>query len=367
MNIGKHTLFTFHKTEMKAVLKTIKRAVEINGSIYVDNGSNILGIAHFDTVEDNRFKPDYTFIESKHTLHGIALDDRLGIHAMINLLPEHGIKTDWLFTDFEECMSTTGADFTPQKEYNWLYQFDRAGFNPVAYQYEDEFLRDKLAKLGIKLDRGSYSDICDMEHLKVKAVNFGIGYHGQHTWKCFASHKEIKKCINQFVGFYRMYKDVKLPHTPKPPRVKWSYEYIPKTAETYANQYTKNYGECKSCATYDLLDNEGFCYYCHVGTSYAEDNWGNCRYCGVYHELNEFGVCLYCEDIVEINETNTIESKPQKTTKQPIPMKQCQFCGVYSHILWSIDRGKHHICYSCADEFGWNESEAIKYLKALNL
>ena len=180
---------------------------------FKDNGSRVLGIAHVDTVKPFRHFRPVKFAEDTK-IFTQTLDDRLGLHIMLDYLTQAKIKVDILMTTDEEQMQSTGLYFGPPKDYNWMFMFDRAGTGAVTYAYGDEQLRYKLNKHNFDVDRGSYSCIADMEHLKCKGINFGVGYHDNHGEYAWASRKELYSQLRKFVGFFREYETTRMPHDP---------------------------------------------------------------------------------------------------------------------------------------------------------
>ena len=203
-----------------------------------DNGGSVLAVAHTDVVKRwSRVAYEWGYKDGKQGVTGVvpeveekpvitqqnrrsvesmALDDRLGVYLITEVLPALGIVVDVLLTDEEESGSSTADLFVlPEgKQYNWVFSFDRGGIDVVMYQYEDfdsdwaEFFRP----FGIKLGRGSFSCITELERLGVKAFNFGCGYHAQHTAACYANLKEVRGCMERFAKFFAKYKDTHMPH-----------------------------------------------------------------------------------------------------------------------------------------------------------
>jgi hypothetical protein len=69
--------------------------------IYKDNGSDILAIAHLDTVQS--MKHFYTIdLGGERVVFNAQLDDRLGAYIILDLLPTLGVKCDILLTEGEE-------------------------------------------------------------------------------------------------------------------------------------------------------------------------------------------------------------------------------------------------------------------------
>ena len=171
-----------------------------------DNGAKVLGVAHLDWVMYAEPKKIGTRI------HCPQLDDRLGVWILLGLLPKLGVKIDTLLTMGEESCRSTGAWFHPEKQYNWIIEFDRAGKDIVFYQYED--FAETWENYGFKYGMGSFSDISSMDHLGCMAANLGIGYHGQHSPRCHADLTDTLYQVRHFADFWHDHKDIPFPYDP---------------------------------------------------------------------------------------------------------------------------------------------------------
>lgn len=180
--------------------------------IFIDNGASVLGVAHLDSVGKDQPYFEKTS-RGSCIVESITLDDRLGVCILLDILPQLDLKFDILLTDSEEVgLSTAGAFTDPPRQYNWMFQFDRAGTDVVMYDYET---RDRLAMLellGFQTGRGSFSDICYLEHLGCAGFNFGCGYHNQHTQNCFVDLRESEMMIFKFAEFYDSFHEEHMPH-----------------------------------------------------------------------------------------------------------------------------------------------------------
>jgi len=176
---------------------------------FQDNGSKVLAVAHCDFVgKDSRFSAalgvgDETLVFSPQ------LDDRLGVYTILDLLPSLGIKMDVLLTDHEESAGSTAQWFKAEKEYNWIVGFDRRGTDAVTYEYRGF---DEQVCKHFDVGWGTFSDISVLEHLGVKGVNVGVGYHGEHTPRCFFVVEEYLAQIVRFVRFYQDNKNKRFEH-----------------------------------------------------------------------------------------------------------------------------------------------------------
>lgn len=183
---------------------------------YKDNGSDILAIAHLDYV----MGPIHTsFLKlSDDTLFFCpTLDDRAGVYAILDYLPSKGLKYDVLLTTNEEKVGSTASHFKPPKgkKYRYMFSFDRRGTDVVMYNYYNYDMAEKLKILGWKVDFGTYSDISELEHLRCKGFNFGVGYDAAHTARCHLSHNDFKLNMRRFLSFYNKYRNDWFPHTPQ--------------------------------------------------------------------------------------------------------------------------------------------------------
>lgn len=181
--------------------------------VYRDNGASVLAVAHLDTVQPGprHFgsppgQPD--------VVYNAQLDDRLGAYTILNVLPAMGIKVDTLLTEGEESCRSTAAHFWPDKPYNWLIEFDRAGQDVVLYDYETEELVKLLTAAGNDVQYGTYSDISAMEHLGVAGFNWGIGSYCGHFPNAHFKIPEYIAALKRFNRFYQAYKDRQFEHIP---------------------------------------------------------------------------------------------------------------------------------------------------------
>jgi hypothetical protein len=184
--------------------------------IYYDRKSPILGIAHLDTAIGTS-----PVSEINHRgLHlGVtpSLDDRLGAYILMGLLPKMGVVCDILLTVGEESGRSTAQHFTREmaaREYNWMFQFDRHGTDTVMYEYETLELKQKLTNYGFRVGKGSFSDICYLEHMGVKAFNFGCAYYHEHSWDCFVDFEQMLGQVGLFINFFNHEALNKFPHVP---------------------------------------------------------------------------------------------------------------------------------------------------------
>ncbi len=169
---------------------------------YRDNGSQILAVAHLDHVW-----PDAAchVIDTAGGLLAVsgALDDRLGVYIILELLPKLDISCDWLLTTDEEVGVTTASDFGVDKQYNWMISFDRGGRDVVMYQYDTPELRRSVSAAGGTPGEGSFSDICALSHLRCAGLNWGAGFYDYHGPRSHVWLNDTFELVAQFIRFYR--------------------------------------------------------------------------------------------------------------------------------------------------------------------
>jgi hypothetical protein len=78
---------------------------------------------------------DNDHISSGHRVFNVKLDDRLGVYTCL-IICGRGLKFDVLLTEDEEIGQSTASFSETNKDYNWMFQFDRQGVQTVMYQYE---------------------------------------------------------------------------------------------------------------------------------------------------------------------------------------------------------------------------------------
>ena len=180
---------------------------------YQDNGSNILAVAHLDTVSGRADRGcQFVDTEAGPVVFSRALDDRLGAYIILDLLPKLGIVCDVLLTVGEESGQSTARFFDPPKHYNWMIEFDRGGTDVVLYQYDDKVTADLVSETGATVGDGIFSDISVLEHLECKGFNWGVGYRDYHGPRSHAFLDDTFEMLEYFVIFHDNNADDYLPH-----------------------------------------------------------------------------------------------------------------------------------------------------------
>lgn len=229
---------------------------------YRDNSSRVLAVAHLDTVvRHERRAPRFTDTRHGRLITSGALDDRLGAYAILHLLPKLGITCDWLFTVGEESGQSTAESFKSPKDYDHVIEFDRGGTDVVMYQYEDFASCEAVEACGAKMGQGSFSDIAYLEHLGVKAFNWGIGYRGDyHSEKGYAYLRDTFSMVAKYLRFNEQNAGISMPHKPSD-RIR------------YSNDDEDNLWDCIHCGSKGSV---GYSWYCTICDS--------CQDCGEFED-----------------------------------------------------------------------------------
>lgn len=185
---------------------------------YLDNGSDVLAVAHLDTVGLAHERAcHFLDTEGGTVVYSRALDDRLGAYIILELLPKLGIKHDILLTVGEEQGRSTAQHFWPDKDYNSMIEFDRGGTDVVMYQYEDDEIADLVRQSGARVGDGIFSDISYMEHLGIKGFNWGVGYQDYHYPRAHAYLDDTFSMVAKYLRFHEITAGLLLEHVEERP------------------------------------------------------------------------------------------------------------------------------------------------------
>jgi hypothetical protein len=180
---------------------------------FVDNGCDVLAVAHLDTVMPaHRRNAGFLDTQDGPVIYSGALDDRLGAYILLELLPSMGIDHDILLTTGEEIGRSTAAFFAPEKEYNWMIEFDRGGSDVVMYQYDDYDTRGLVRACGARVGEGIFTDICYLDSLEVKGFNWGVGYQDYHGPRSHAYLDDTAEMVGHYLKFHEANSGTYLPH-----------------------------------------------------------------------------------------------------------------------------------------------------------
>ena len=230
--------------------------------VYQDNGADILAVAHLDHV----LKQLPLF--SGDTIQCGQLDDRLGVWGLLHGLRKYtDTKYDILLCDSEEIGQSTAQYFTSAKQYNWGFELDRAGTDCVLYDYAGGALERRLRNSGWTIGNGAFSDISYLTNAGCDFVNFGIGYHAQHTTECFANMSDVEQQLERVGLFLDKYSGESAPYDDS-----WKYDDTYNHNDGYYND--NNNGAARKYCTCDAIYDNMFC-----RTMQHDYSWKYCPYC----------------------------------------------------------------------------------------
>lgn len=170
--------------------------------IYVDNGTPVLLVAHIDTVQSPRYiSPS----------DGAGFDDRLGVYCTHQLVTTYPTWFDLLLTDYEESFGSTAQYFVPSHDYNFVVELDREGEDYVDYGLASEDFHKIMEQYGFTKSLGSYTDIVEMDHIKVSKVNIGIGVSGSHSLHSSFDPGVMYRQLDRLLALCADYKDQSFP------------------------------------------------------------------------------------------------------------------------------------------------------------
>jgi len=175
--------------------------------VFIDRGADILAVAHRDHVVENAKHFYWAAMANDNVIYTPVLDDRLGCWIINNVLPKMGFNFDILFTEGEETGNSTAAFFPgiEGKQYKFIVEFDRKEDDAVTYQFDRKVWEDALKDSGFKVNKGMFSDIGMLSHLKACAVNIGCGYKDYHSERANASINQLYQQLVRFKAFMAKY------------------------------------------------------------------------------------------------------------------------------------------------------------------
>jgi ribosomal protein L37E len=269
----------------------------------------------------------------------IAHDDRLGLYYIMDILPSLGVNVDVLLTTDEEVGQSSASEFlkAEDKQYNWMFMFDRHGFgNVVMYQYETQYAVKLLENVGYDVQVGTFSDISELDHMGCLGFNFGVGYVNEHSHQCRTRVSWMNVCLNMFVDFWKLNCDMYMPYVPKPTK-RWNKGFsvgkihggtsattdiVPLQGSSWGHGKLTD-KRCVRCGVNLYQDEDQICFDCDEGFTSAVDAYGtpdipfrdpanpevyNCKYCSLPYaaeDLNDMGVCYDCAEFIDrLDESN---------------------------------------------------------------
>lgn len=178
---------------------------------YKNNNAKILFVGHLDSVQPFVHFDDLK-LRHAHRVYFPTVDDRLGVWLALCHLPKFGLKYDILLTEGEEKGRSTAQWANIKKKYNWIFSFDRTGTDVVLYQYRSLDVVEELQKFGFTVGMGSFSDICVLDDLGCKGINFGTAYYNYHSPEAYFVKGELLVQVQKFLRFYHANYDRHLEH-----------------------------------------------------------------------------------------------------------------------------------------------------------
>ena len=266
------------------------------GLWYIDNGGDILGIAHLDYVpQTSHFQTVRISPGGERVIYSGQLDNRLGAYTLLDVLVNFGCAYDILLTTGEERCQSTARQFYTDKIYRWAFSFDRAGTYDVAlYQYLDSQTAGAVGAVGLRAANGSYSDIVELEHLGCKCFNWCNGLQDGHSPYAHVRERDYISCVIRFLEFWELYSETHFPH----------YQTGLSWGKTdYWGEMGNALDTCEWCGQYgaELTRLDG----CLVCPQCANtDNWlDECTFCGQvavveYSEPFDAWLCEPCAKLI---------------------------------------------------------------------
>ena len=184
-----------------------------NVLVHMSRGSSVLGIAHVDT--DHKPGQFYHCKETRR-LWSPTLDNRLGVHILLNELRVYGVELDILLTSQDDRGYSTASDYFGPDEYNWMVSFNLRGSGVSMHQYHrEEMARILLNYSLLARDTDEFPDIAELWFLGILGFDIGNGIVGQGR-DTSVLLRVADRQVRRFVRFYREYKDKILPYMPTP-------------------------------------------------------------------------------------------------------------------------------------------------------
>lgn len=217
-----HERILQNKKLFSAPLAKLPGEASKHGYKFIDNGGDILAVAHTDTV--CKFK--WLYADARYIASPV-LDNRIGVYIALVELKRRGIVADILLTTGEESGMSTAYDFKTSKRYNWIAEFDRSGEDCAMYQFKNPETSAAVKSAGFNPVMGSYTDIVELENLGCAGFNFGVGYNNYHSDGSYIETPLLADLIDRFENFYWTNKDRRFEYKPGSNRkTKYEFEWV---------------------------------------------------------------------------------------------------------------------------------------------
>lgn len=317
--------------------------------LYIRRGGSVLGVAHLDYVESGFHACRASLYDGEY-IFSTRLDDRLGLHGLAVLSDMLGDSSfDVLLTTGEESALSSASLFSPAdgSEYNWVFELDRRGLDCVTYNHDTKAWRRALGQAGFSIATGTYSDISSLS-LPVCKVNFGIGYHDEHTKLSYARIDDFCRAIKRIKRFIGKYAGTKFVLQNLPARPYWY------SGRKYNDRFLYGSGYGTRSSAYSYKDSGiGNATGPVMGGALDSDNF--CADCGfellTAHERN-FGVCDLCLEEYERGAISIVDEPDDDDDHEGVDEDFCDICGLGFDALDLVYVEGVRYCVDCIETNG---------------
>jgi hypothetical protein len=325
LNFNPAQLEMYLKSAIPTLRKGYTQKHKNNDYLYYENrGSNVLLVAHLDTVHRTFKTNTFNVITKDNKTHitnisgdCLGADDRAGVFTILEYLRLYNEVPNILFTQGEETGGTGIASFVSDghdtKHIMLAIEIDKSGLPNVACVYDDldSELESFLLSHDMDLVSGSYTDICNLQDIGISSVNISANYYHQHTKNEYMIVDDVYQTILLLNNMVQSLK------TPQSFKVKL-YQYT--KVKYYEPLKTKGHiAKCEVCETkHNLIITNGGITICHdcIDELYLDYMYGrtsNTTYT-TYDKSDE----LPCEYCYSVKSTTTING-----------VRICEDCSLY--------------------------------------
>ena len=319
--------------------------------VFVDNGANILAVAHLDTVQKPAFNGYYCKQQSKtRYISASGLDDRLGVYTLLYMLPQMGVKADLLLTTNEESCASTAKAFYDNvyrglgRKYHWMAEFDRRSDDVVFYRYDTPDWRKAAVAAGFVVGVGSYTDICDLYQLGVAGINVGVGYELAHDANSYFNVADYFAQLYRFGRFYAANSNTTFAVDPAKVQPYRRYSY----GNDYDYTWTQNKTTPASKAPYMPPLYTFTCPYCGQIRGLEPEQSFTCH-CGRYWYRGAIAPGKIYEQLLDGR--LVLQCTPAQSLPAPLPRQLTFYCDLCEAAVSGTIRTAegYNLCKSCID------------------